>query len=60
MNPPIRSKINWTSLFLSGIGIAIAMGWIPEDLEKPLSEIALIAGPAVIAVFRTWFTGQKE
>lgn len=58
MNHPVQSKINYTSLVMALVGVAVAMGWIPTDLEEPVTEITLIAGPALIATFRTWFTDK--
>lgn len=56
MNHPTASKINWTSLIIALIGVAVAMDWIPEKIEEPLTEALLIAGPGLIMIFRTWFT----
>lgn len=59
MNHPAQSKINWTSLVMAIVGLAVAFDVIPPDAEEALVQVALIAGPAAIAVFRTWFTGPK-
>jgi len=56
MNTPVKSKINWTSLIMAIVGAASALNFIPPEMEKPLTEVALIAGPMLIATFRTWFT----
>ena len=56
MNPPAKSKINWTSLLIQLIGVAVIFNVIPPAIEDHLIEITLIAGPALIQVFRTWFT----
>lgn len=56
MNTPAKSKINWTSLIIAIVGLLVATDVLPPEVEKPVTEIALIAGPALIAVFRTWFT----
>ena len=56
MNPPVKSKINWTSLLIQLIGVAVIFNVIPPAIEDHLIEITLIAGPALIQVFRTWFT----
>lgn len=57
MNPPSKSKINWTALLIQVVGILAILNVIPEELEAPLTEVTLIVGPALIQVFRTWFTG---
>jgi len=59
MNPPIKSKINATSLVLALVGVAVSMGLIPEAIKEQVTEIAMIAGPALIATLRTWFTETK-
>lgn len=57
MNPPIKSKINWTSLFMAIVGVVCALGVVPPEYEDTLTELTLIIGPVLIATFRTWFTG---
>lgn len=59
MNTPARSKINWTALAVALVGIAAAFDLVPPEAEKHLTEIAMILGPALIMVWRTWFTGPK-
>jgi len=56
MNAPVLSKINWTSFVIQLIGIAVLLNWIPYKYEEHLTEITLILGPALIQIFRTWFT----
>lgn len=56
MNSPAKSKINWTSLVMALVGLAVAFDVIPPDAEEALVQVTLIAGPALIATFRTWFT----
>lgn len=57
MNPPVKSKINYTALAIQFIGLAAVLNVIPAAIEDHLTEITLIAGPALIQVFRTWYTG---
>lgn len=57
MNPPNKSKINWTALCIQVVGVLAILNVIPAELEAPLTEITLIAGPTLIQVFRTWYTG---
>lgn len=56
MNPPSKSKINWTSLVIAIVGALVALDVLPPEVEQPLTEATLILGPALIATFRTWFT----
>lgn len=59
INSPAISKINYTALLIQFVGIAAVMNWIPTELEQPLVEITMIVGPALIQIFRTWFTERK-
>ena len=59
MNPPAKSKINYTSLLIAMIGIAVAFELIPAEIEDDVVQITLIAGPMLIATLRTWFTEPK-
>lgn len=38
------------------VALLAIFGVIPEEAEEPIIEITLILGPALIQVFRTWFT----
>ena len=60
MNHPSVSKINWASLAMALIGVAVALGWIPEDMQEPITEGALIVGPMLVMTFRTWFTDKGK
>lgn len=60
MNAPTRSKINYTSLILALIGCAVALDWVPPELEKPLTEVTMILGPTLIIILRSKFTGNKS
>lgn len=59
INSPTVSKINYTALLIQIIGIASIMDWIPTELEQPIVEITMIVGPAMIQIFRTWFTKKQ-
>lgn len=59
MNHPAASKINYTALVMALFGVAVAYDLIPEEAEEALTQVVLIAGPVLIATFRTWFTGGK-
>ena len=56
INPPAQSKINYTALIMALVGILVGLDIIPPEIEEPVVQATLIAGPALIAVFRTWFT----
>lgn len=60
MNPPAKSKINWTGLIMAFVGLAIAFDLIPQEAQEPITQITLILGPALIMTFRTWFTEKKQ
>ena len=60
MNTPIQSKINWTALVIAMFGIAVAFGFIPKAAESHINTIITIMLPALIVVFRTWYTGPVE
>ena len=56
MNKPVKSKINYTALIMAVVGILVGLDVIPPDIEEDVIQVTLIGGPALIAVFRTWFT----
>tara|TARA_R110000737_G_scaffold72378_1_gene100877 strand:+ start:3610 stop:3783 length:174 start_codon:yes stop_codon:yes gene_type:complete len=56
MNTPATSKINYTALIIAAIGILVGLDILPREIEEDVVQVTLIAGPALIAVFRTWFT----
>ena len=60
MNSPIQSKINWSALVLLGVGIALKAGYLPAEYEAEITEAAYILMPALIIVFRTWFTDKPS
>ena len=60
MNPPVSSKINWTALAIAVIGLLIATDALPPEVEKPVTDITMILLPALIVVFRTWFTDKTK
>ena len=55
-NIPKQSKINYTALIMALVGILVGLDIIPPEIEEPVIQVTLIGGPALIAVFRTWFT----
>jgi hypothetical protein len=55
-NTPKQSKINYTALIMALVGILVGLDIIPPEIEEPVIQVTLIGGPALIAVFRTWFT----
>jgi ACR3 family arsenite efflux pump ArsB len=58
MNSPVASKINYTALLIQIVGILVVFDVIPKQIEQQVVEITLIVGPALIQVFRTWFTAK--
>ena len=56
MNTPAKSKINYTALIIAVVGILVGLDILPREIEDDVVQVTLIAGPALIAVFRTWFT----
>lgn len=57
LNHPAASKINWTAMMIQIIGLLALLNVIPTEFQKPLTEMTLLIGPALIQVWRTWFTG---
>jgi hypothetical protein len=55
-NTPAQSKINYTALIMALVGILVGLDIIPREIEEPVVQATLIIGPALVAVFRTWFT----
>ena len=55
-NLPRQSKINYTALVMALVGILVGLDIIPPEIQDPVIQLTLIGGPALIAVFRTWFT----
>lgn len=55
-NMPKQSKINYTALVMALVGILVGLDIIPPEIEEPVVQVTMIGGPALIAVFRTWFT----
>ena len=60
MNKATQSKINWTAAFMAVVNLAAILGWLPEDSQTEIATLVNMLGPALILVFRTWFTGPKE
>jgi len=56
INKPWYSKINYTALAVQIIGVFAILNLIPADIEEQLTEAALLIGPALIQIFRTFFT----
>ena len=59
LNDPKFSKINWTAGATFLTSVAVAFGVEPEYRELVYQGL-LVVGPALIMVWRTWFTGGKE
>ena len=56
INSAAASKINYTALVMALIGGAVALDYIPPELEETVISLTMIVGPVLIATFRTWFT----
>lgn len=56
VNTTARSKINWTAGLAGIIGLASAMGIVPAEAQKPLTDMTLIAVGTLVPIFRTFFT----
>lgn len=59
INPPWYSKINYTALVIQIIGVFAILNLIPKEIEEQLTEAVMIILPAMIQIFRTWFTQPK-
>ncbi len=60
MNTATSSKINWTAAIMAVVNILIISNVLPAAYEGPALVLVNTFGPALIIVFRTWFTGDKE
>mgnify|MGYP000734156550 CR=1 FL=1 len=56
INPPAVSKINYTALLIQIIGLLVVFDVVPVEHQETLTEATLIIGPALIQIWRTWFT----
>ena len=59
MNPAHKSKINYTALTISCVGVVAGLDLIAPEVEEHMVEIVMIVLPPLIVIFRTWFTGGK-
>jgi hypothetical protein len=61
INSPMASKINWTVGVAAAVNVgvyyAVDLGHIPADALADVLVVGNLAAQALIAVFRTWFTG---
>ncbi len=60
MNAAHVSKINYTALIIQIIALLAIFDVIPAAAEQPVVEITMLVGPALIQVFRTWFTRKQQ
>lgn len=56
INHPTASKINFAALFMQVVALLAIFDVIPMEAEQPIIEITMLVGPALIQIFRTWFT----
>jgi len=59
MNHPATSKINWTAAAIAVVGLLVVSGVVPKGYEIHLVSLITIFLPALIIVFRTWFTKKQ-
>ena len=60
INKPWYSKINYTALAIKIVGIFAVLNLIPPEVEEQLVEVVMIAGPALIMVWRSFFTDNVQ
>ncbi len=60
MNPPIKSKINWTSVIVQVVTLLFLAGLIPEKYEDAVIALIGLLAPTVVQIFRTWYTEKKN
>lgn len=56
MNSPSKSKITYTALITQVITIILLTGFIPEKYTPHILAIVGLVLPALIQIFRTWYT----
>ena len=60
INPPIKSKINWTATIQSSVNVGswwlYQQGYLPQEAMVDVLVVANTISAGVIYVFRTWFT----
>lgn len=56
VNHPAQSKINYTALLIQAVALLAIFDVIPAEAEQPVVEITMLVGPALIQIWRTWFT----
>lgn len=59
INHPALSKINAAAGLMLVVGVANTAGWIPPEWQEHALAAATLVGPAVIVLWRTWFTAPK-
>ena len=55
----VASKINVTALVQVAVTVAVLLGAVPKDKEVEVLVAANTIGPALIMVWRTWFTNSR-
>jgi len=60
MNSPTQSKINITALITQVVTILFLAGVMPSKYETAVIAIIGLVMPAVVQIWRTWFTEKKE
>lgn len=60
LNPPLFSKINWTSFLQQLIGIVILWEVVPVEYADKVAGSALLVGGLLNMIFRTFYTNNVE
>ena len=60
MNRPSRSKINWTAGAIALANIGFLLFEVPREYHIHITALIGVLMPALIIVFRTWFTEKKN
>lgn len=59
INSPTNSKINIAAALVAVANYLALRGYISEDLQALVMELAGILGPVLIIIFRSFFTVKK-
>jgi hypothetical protein len=59
-NTAMRSKINWTAVLMQVLTLLVLFDVIPHGADEAIIALVGLLGPALIQIFRTWFTIPKE
>lgn len=60
INHPTKSKINIAAGIIAVANYLALRGYISEDAQQLVMELAGILGPVMIVIFRSFFTEKKD